>query len=139
MIQIEQIRHELTWRLRQKELYPHLPIHEMKLEEDLEGIHFGLFSDNQLISIVSVFDKGSAMQFRKFATHQDYQHKGYGTLLLKYIIAFAIQESKSSLWCNARESATNFYKKLGFEETKDKFSRSGINYIIMKKELNILS
>ena len=138
MIQIEQITHELTWRLRQKELYPELPIHEMKLDEDLDGIHFGLFLDKELISVISVFEKANSMQFRKFATHKEYQHKGYGTLLLNYIIAFAIQEKKSSIWCNARESATGFYQKLGFIETDEKFIRSGINYIIMKKELNIL-
>jgi predicted GNAT family N-acyltransferase len=138
MTQIEQIRHELTWSLRQKELYPGLPIHEMKLNEDLEGIHFGLFQDNQLISVVSVFDKDNSLQFRKFATSKEYQHKGYGTALLNYIIAYAIQEKKSSIWCNARVSATGFYKKFGFTETDEKFNRSGINYIIMKKELNIL-
>lgn len=138
MVQIEQITHELTWNLRQKELYPELPIHEMKLDEDLEGIHFGLFANNELISIVSVFDKSSSMQFRKFATRKEFQQQGYGTTLLKYIIRFAIEQKKSSIWCNARESATGFYKKLGFQETKERFSRSGINYIIMKKELNIL-
>jgi len=138
MIQIEQITHKLTWDLRQKELYPELPIHEIKLDEDLDGIHFGLFLDNQLIAIVSLFEKGDAMQFRKFATHKQYQHKGYGTTLLKHIIAFAIQEKKSAIWCNARESATGFYEKLGLKKTDEKFSRSGINYIIMKKELNIL-
>lgn len=135
---IEQIPHELTWDLRQKELYPELPINEMRLEEDINGLHFGLFTDNKLITIVSVFDKNNSLQFRKFATNKEYQQKGYGSTLLKYIIDFAIQQKKSSIWCNARESATGFYKKLGFEETNEKFTRSGINYIIMKKELNIL-
>lgn len=138
MYQIEQIRHELTWAIRQKELYPELPLHEMSLEEDEQGIHFGLFYNSKLISVVSVFDKHNSLQFRKFATLKEYQHKGFGTALLNYIIDFAVQENKSSIWCNARESATDFYKRFDFKETLETFTRLGINYIIMRKELNIL-
>jgi len=37
-ISIEQIRHELTWRLRQKVLYPERNIADMAMEEDLDGM-----------------------------------------------------------------------------------------------------
>lgn len=137
MYQIEQITHELTWEIRQKELYPNFPIKEMGIPEDISGIHFGLFKNNQLVSITSVFDLGDSLQFRKFATLKEYQHQGLGTILLNYIIDFAKQERKSSIWCNARENAVEFYKKNGFKLTKDTFTRSGINFIIMIKDLNV--
>ena len=57
MITIEQIRPELTWRLRQKVLYPAQKLYEMELEEDHDGIHFGAFTDNKLVGIVSLFQK----------------------------------------------------------------------------------
>lgn len=133
---IEQIPPAATLRLRQAELYPDLPFEELILPEDAEGIHFGLFHQNQLISVVSCFLKAEEMQFRKFATQQKFQHQGFGSALLKYIFEFAEAENKKKIWCNARSTATEFYKKFGMVETEQKFSKAGIDYIIMEKELN---
>src|SRR5690606_18778820 len=127
----------LTWEIRKKVLYPNLSINEMGMTEDISGIHFGLFTNNTLVSIVSVFDMGESFQFRKFATLKEYQHQGLGTILLNYITDFAKQEGKSSIWCNARESAVEFYRKNGFKTTDDIFTRAGINFIIMTKQLNV--
>lgn len=136
MYQIEQITHQLTWIIRQKELYPDLPLSKIQLDEDLNGIHFGLFYQDKLISIVSLFDCGDSYQFRKFATLKEFQNQGIGTILLNHIIKFAKKESKLNLWCNARVSAIGFYKKNGFVETDNTFTRDGINFVIMTKDLS---
>lgn len=133
---IEQIPPAATLRLRQAELYPDLPFEELILPEDENGIHFGLFHQNQLISVVSCFLNPEDMQFRKFATQKTYQHQGFGKALLQHIIRFAETENKKMIWCNARSSATEFYKKFGMIETEQKFSKAGLDYIIMEKELN---
>lgn len=133
---IEQIPPAATLRLRQAELYPDLPFEELILPEDEKGIHFGLFHQDRLISVVSCFLKTDEMQFRKFATQKTFQHQGFGSELLRYIIRFAETENKKKIWCNARSSATNFYKKFGMIETDEKFSKDDIDYIIMEKELN---
>ncbi len=133
---IEQIPAVLTLKLRQAELYPDSSLMEMQLEEDEQGVHFGLFHKNQLIAVVSCFLRGKEMQFRKFATTKGYQQKGFGTALLTYIIEFAKKEGIKKIWCNARTSATGFYKKSGMGETDEFFIKNGVDYVIMIKELN---
>ena len=134
---IEQIPPAATLRVRQAELYPKLLLKKLQLEEDEDGIHFGLFYQNKLTSVVSCFDRGNGViQFRKFATLKEFQHQGFGSALLTYIFAYAEEQKSHKIWCNARSTATNFYKKFGMVETDQKFSKDDIDYIILEKELN---
>lgn len=135
MLQIEQIRPELTWRLRRDILYPDEPLYQMEIEEDNHGYHFGAFADNKLLAVVSVFPKGDDFQFRKFAVVAEAQGQGVGKALLKYITDFVSSEGGSRIWCNARLSAIGFYTKYGFRQTGDTFSRNGFDYEIMEKLL----
>ena len=136
---IEQIPPEATLRVRQAELYPNLLLKKLQLDEDEDGIYFGLFHQNKLISVVSYFDKeDGTVQFRKFATLKEFQHQGFGSALLKYILAYAEEQKMKKIWCNARSTAINFYKKFGMETTNQTFSKDGIDYIIMEKHLNQL-
>jgi GNAT superfamily N-acetyltransferase len=134
-ISIEQIRPELTWHLRQKVLYPAQKLHEMEMDEDRDGIHFGAFTDNKLVAVVSVFRKDDDFQFRKFAVEPDYQGKGIGNELLTYITEFARSEGGKRLWCNARSTATGFYDRQGFRHTGEFFSKNSFDYEIMEKNL----
>ena len=133
---IEQIPPAATLRVRQAELYALLLLKKLQLEEDEDGIHFGLFFDNKLISVVSCFEKeDDSIQFRKFATLKEYQHQGFGSALLNYVLAFAEEQKKKRIWCNARTTAVNFYKKFEMQETDKRFSRDRINYVVMEKGL----
>lgn len=134
-LHIEQITPQLTWRLRRDELYPGEMMHEMEMDEDEHGMHFGAFSDNKLVAVVSLFRQGTDFQFRKFAVQRDYQGKGVGRELLAYITDFAKAEGGTRIWCNARDTAVNFYSKYGFTSTGELFTRKGINYEIVEKKL----
>ncbi len=133
MLQIEQIRPELTWRLRQRVLYPANKLYEMEIEEDNHGYHFGAFSNNELVAVVSLFQKGKDFQFRKFAVDTTAQNIGIGKMLLKYIVDFAIAEGAERIWCNARNTAIGFYSKYGFVQTGTTFSKNGFDYEVMEK------
>ena len=135
MISIEQIRPELTWRMRQRVLYPAKKLYEMEMDEDNHGYHFGAFSDNELVAVVSLFQTGNDFQFRKFAVDPDYQGKGIGNALLTYMTDFARAEGGKRLWCNARLSATGFYDKNGFSHTGQFFSKNGFDYEILEKQI----
>ena len=135
MLQIEQIRQELTWRLRRDVLYPDEPLHQMEMEEDNHGYHFGAYKDSQLLGIVSVFIKGADLQFRKFAVVPEAQGQGVGKALLAYITDFGINEGCNRIWCNARLSAIGFYAKYGFKQTGETFTRNSFDYEIMEKYL----
>lgn len=135
MSHIEQIPPELTWRIREQVLYPGKDPEYSKLPEDYDGMHFGLFDQNTLISVVSLFRHETGMQFRKFATLNEFQGKGYGTELLDHLIETAKTEGCERVWCNARKSASGFYGKFGFLETEITFNKYGHDYVIMEKIL----
>ncbi|TKC07241.1 GNAT family N-acetyltransferase [Pedobacter frigoris] len=135
-IQIEQIRDDLTWRIRHEAMYPDLPLEAVKLEDDSEGTHFGLYAGDQLSTVVSIFSEGTTYRFRKFATAVDAQGKGYGTALLKHIIEYVTFMGAKMLWCNARVSAAGFYERFGFVKT-NKISRNyNIDFVIMELQLD---
>lgn len=133
--QIEQITQELTWKIRQKELNPELPLAEIKLPEDDLGMHLGLFHHHKLITVVSLFQYGKVLQFRKFATDSEHQKMGFGKQMMQYIMAYAKEHHFTKVWCNARTSASGFYAKFGFKETEERFSKNKIDYVIMEKEI----
>jgi GNAT superfamily N-acetyltransferase len=132
-ISIEQIRHELTWILRQKVLYPESDINEMSMPEDLDGIHFGAFKDGWLVAVVSLFQKEADFQFRKFAVEPSVQNMGIGSMLLNYITDFAVNEGCKRLWCNARFTAIPFYLKHDFKQTGKTFEKGCVDYETMEK------
>ena len=136
MTSIEQITPHLTWRLRRDILYPAQYLHDMEMGEDNHGYHFGAFSNNELVAVVSLFKHGADdWQFRKFAVSDKVQKQGIGKQLLNYITDFVVSELGTRLWCNARLSATGFYAKFGFNQTGSVFSKNGFDYIIMEKQL----
>lgn len=136
LIQIEQIRDDLTWRIRHEAMYPDLPINAVKLENDAEGMHFGLYADDQLTSVVSLFSKGQIYQFRKFATISAAQGQGFGSLLLKHIIDYVQSRGATKIWCNARVSAVGFYQKFGFHITDQTSRKHDIDFVIMELQLD---
>ena len=132
---IEQIRPQLTWRLRRDVLYPSEPLSAMEMDEDANGLHFGAFYKDQLVSVVSLFQTGTSFQFRKFAVLPHMQGKGVGKTLLQYLINFAKAQDGRLIWCNARSTAVNFYQKAGFVTTGQTFSKQGFDYEIFEKVL----
>lgn len=134
-MKIREITKEETWPIRQKVMWPTKPINFVKLKEDEIGKHYGLFMEEELISVVSLFIKKDNAQFRKFATLEKMQRKGYGGKLLSFLFEQANQAGVNRIWCNARKSKVSFYEKFGMCETNEQFEKEGISYVIMEKLL----
>lgn len=135
-ISIEQIRPELTWKLRREILYPEQTITEMKMDEDDDGYHFAAFQNNYIVAVVSLFKRDDGWQFRKFAVDASVQSKGIGSRLLQYTTDFVINEGGTKLWCNARLTAIPFYLKHDFVQKGEHFSKNGFDYEILEKDLS---
>ncbi|WP_421942489.1 GNAT family N-acetyltransferase [Pedobacter sp.] len=134
MVVVEQIFPSLTWRIRHESMYPDAPFDLVKLKDDFDGIHFGLYAEHKLTGVVSLFNEGDIYQFRKLAVLPNDQKKGYGKVLMEYLIDFCKIQKASKLWCNARVNATEFYYKFGFHETHNRFSKDGNDYVVMELE-----
>jgi GNAT superfamily N-acetyltransferase len=135
MVTIKKINKEKAWELRHKVMWSDKDFDYIKLVDDDLGLHFGLFKENILISVISLFITKEKCQFRKFATLQQEQGKGYGSTLLDYVIKEAKKSGLRRIWCNARKNKVNFYKKFDFQETNYNFIKEGKSYVIMEKDL----
>ncbi len=135
MLKIKNIQASETWGLRHRVMSPNRPFDAIKLPKDEDGLHFGLFQEEKLISVISFFVDDKTAQFRKFATEISEQGKGYGSILLKHIIEESIHKNVENLWCNARVSALGFYQKFGFEAVSETWMDNGIEYVKMERAL----
>ncbi|MEH7236826.1 GNAT family N-acetyltransferase [Bacillus sp. JJ1562] len=134
-ITITKIDKEKAWEVRHKVMWPDRDFDYIKLEDDDVGNHFGLFEEDKLISVISLFITNKVAQFRKFATLQHEQGRGYGSRLLDYVIKEAENRDLKRIWCNARKNKVDFYKKFGLQETDFTFTKGGKSYVIMEKDL----
>lgn len=136
-MQIEQITYQLTWQIRHEVMWPHEPPEYVRLPEDPDGMHYGVFDHNRLCTVVSVFKDGQSAQFRKLATRVDFQQKGYATALLTYLWDDLPTFGIRHVWCNARLEKIGFYVKMGMTVTEEAFTENGRDYIIMEKMLTM--
>ncbi len=130
---ISEAIYEDVLKLRQEVMYPDKDIDFVKLPDDDKGLHIGVFENEKLVSVMSIFLNGRDVQFRKLATKTDMQRKGYASALMKWLIDYAIDMKLERLWCNSRIETTDFYKKFGYKETNERFSKNNHDYIIIEK------
>ncbi|CAD5257372.1 MULTISPECIES: GNAT family N-acetyltransferase [unclassified Imperialibacter] len=135
-MEIRKIKAEDTWPVRHRVMWPNQPFDFVKVDEDHEGIHYGLFVDDELVSIVSLFLKDGKAQFRKFATEVQHQGKGYGTILLNYLLKEIEGHRVSSVWCNARTEKAAYYERFGLHKTNATYMKGGIEFVVMEKTIN---
>lgn len=131
-MEVKTINASDTWPIRHEVMWPDQPFEFVQLEEDNLGIHFGVFDEDKLVSIVSCFMEEKEMQFRKLATLEEYQGKGIASHLLKYILEFAREKGIKKVWCNARTNKKSFYEKFGMKDTFKTFVKSGQEFTIME-------
>ena len=133
LLEIKEIPYQDTWDLRHRLMWPNEPFSFVQLPEDPGGIHYGLFVENILTAIVSVFIKGKEAQFRKFATLSSEQGKGYGTSLINYMMVQLAAKGVERVWCNARVNKTDYYQRFGMIKTTTTYSKRGIDFVILEK------
>lgn len=133
---IREVGLEEVWKLRHEVMWPGKELDFVKLDDDPDGLHYGLFAGETLVSVISLFLDEDGAQFRKFATLRQEQGKGYGSALLAYTLAEAVKHGAKRIWCNARATKVDFYKKFGLHETGRGFEREGVGYAILERRLS---
>ena len=135
-MEIAAIKASETWEIRHKVIWPDKPFEFVQLEEDNSGLHFGVFDQQKLVSIVSCFIVDDEMQFRKLARLKEYQGNGIATLLLNHILKLAKEKGMRKVWCNARANKKSFYEKFGMIYNGNTFIKSDQEFSIMEILLN---
>lgn len=134
-MQIIEVNWTETIAIRHRVLWPNKPPEFCKVSGDEQALHFAARTDNQLISVASIYLDKDKARLRKFATLTEFQGQGVGTKLLTFIIERLKQLDIDYLWFDARQSALPFYQRLGFESYGKVFYKSDVAYLKMSKHL----
>lgn len=135
LIEIQKVNADNVMEIRHLVLWPDKPLEFVKVPEDESGIHFGLYFNGALVSVISLFAEDTSIRFRKFATLPDFQGKGLGTKLLQHALTYAREHGYSRMWCDARTDALGFYERFGFKKFSEPFFKEHIEYYKIEQML----
>jgi GNAT superfamily N-acetyltransferase len=135
-IEVRDIDLDATMDLRARVLRNHipgLPVHAAA--DDLPDTwHLGAFRGDRLVGVVTVFPQPApghadvpAQRFRFMAVEPSEQGGGAGTALMEEVMARARARGDRLLWANGRDTALDFYVRLGFEVMGDSFTDATSN------------
>jgi GNAT superfamily N-acetyltransferase len=141
---IKEIPSKETYIVRQPVLRNGKPLESCIFEgDDLESTHhFGLFDDENLTGIISLFEKINTIfaernqaQIRGMAVLETHQKKGFGEALVKHCETYCNANKVDLIWFNARTAAVGFYKKMGYHPLGEPFDITdvGEHYLMFKK------
>jgi predicted GNAT family N-acyltransferase len=131
---IKEISVEQARPIRQRVLRPHQEAHELIYPGDdaSDSYHLGVMSGRHVLGILSMYfspkpsDTSDAWRIRGMATLPEIRGTGYGCKLVEAARDRSWAICSAPIWCNARESAFGFYKKLGFVVEGGIFEIEGI-------------
>lgn len=131
--QIRFISTEETLDLRSRILRPGQPIENCQYPADDENLtfHLGVVIDAKIVSNGTFIQQQSTLpslvnaklpyRLRGMATENGFQRQGLGKLIIETALVELQKRNCDLLWFNARVSAEEFYKKLGFISIEDIF------------------
>jgi predicted GNAT family N-acyltransferase len=145
MKNIKKITATEAFLVRQPVLRAGKPIESCHFDgDDLETtVHFGLFTNQELAAIISVFKKTNTLfakkeqfQVRGMAVLEHYRKEGFGKTLLIHCEQYCITQNAQLIWFNARTTATGFYEKMGYQKKGSPFEIDGIGtHFLMFKNI----
>ena len=127
---IQEINLDTVWQIRHQVMWPERDVSFVRIPEDAEAKHLGVVMDDQVVSIISLFETPEGLHFRKFATLESEQGKGYGSYLLQHVID---SHPGQNIWCHARVEKQAFYEKFGLFARTTTFEKSGKTYVRMER------
>ena len=102
-------------------------------EFDDNSTHFIATADNSPVATARLKTDG---QLGRMAVLKGFRHRGIGSALLKFVLAYARRQSLPELYCHAQLSALDFYRRHGFNEFGETFLDAGIMHRAMNIRLD---
>jgi GNAT superfamily N-acetyltransferase len=141
-IQVREVPLAETRALRQAVLRPHQAIEAMAADEPVGAFAVGAFDGETLIAVGLVGEDGEpgAWRVRGMATAPDARGKGAGTAVLDALVAHAIANGASRVWCNARTPALSLYERAGLRAVSEEFEIPEIGpHFLMERKIGSAS
>jgi len=141
---IKKIATTETYPVRLPVLRKGKPVESRRFDgDDLETtLHFGLFLDQELVGIVSLFQKKALFSWKKkqfqirgMAVLDNHRKKDFGKALIIQCEEECKNQGADLIWFNARMEACGFYEKMGYQKTGTAFAIPDVGeHIIMFKK-----
>ena len=109
---------------------------EADLVAEKDYRHFGILLGDQLVACLMIVPKGEGLvQLRQMAVRADLHGRGFGRYLVKGVEPLLRASGVEKVFLNARWTAIEFYRKLGYEPVGDRFIEVGIPHLRMEKSI----
>ncbi len=141
-ILIKEINSSETLPIRKEILRPDIDLPcEFKGDNDAETFHLGAIHNEEVIGVVSFIRSDNSIftknqyQMRGMAIVAAHRKRGIGKMLIQEALDLLEKKEVAVLWCNARETAVQFYEKFGFKTLGEKFmiDHIGTHYLMYYK------
>jgi len=111
---------------------------EKQLAAESNSIHVVGKIAGEVVATCLLVDRGEGrFQMRQVAVEGDFQRKGYGLQMIKFIEEQIKSQGGTHVFCHARVTVQAFYDRLGYHTVGEQFEEVTIQHIHMEKQLPI--
>ncbi|MGL5380036.1 GNAT family N-acetyltransferase [Clostridium sp.] len=106
------------------------------ISNEHKDLHIGIFESKNILGclvITSIND--NKVKMRQVAVNKRFRGKGIGRTLVVFTENLLKEKGYNEITLHARSEARNFYEKLGYKSSGDKFLEVGIYHIEMNKQI----
>jgi len=106
------------------------------LSNEVNDFHIGAFKDTELVGCLILTPiNEQEIKMRQVAVKDNLQGLGIGRKLVEHSERVAKENHYNKVILNARKTATEFYKRLGYNVVGGEFTEVGIPHFKMHKDL----
>ena len=102
--------------------------------KDFAALHVLGEIENQPVAAGRMRFLGDVVKLERLAVRQAYRGKGYGSELLKFMMAVAKENGFKKIKLHAQTQALDFYIKHGFQGRGERFFEADIEHLLMVYE-----
>jgi len=101
-------------------------------------LHLGYFEGDDLLAcLILAPEPNGKIKMKQVAVAINKQGKGIGAQLVNGAEALAAEKGFTLMYCHARDTAVQFYLKLGYHKIGDKFEEVSIPHFEMEKIISV--
>lgn len=111
-----------------------LDLFQENLADEKFDTHIGAFSGEKLVGTLMIKAAvNHCVQLRQAAVLEPYRGNGVGAGMICFAERLCRSQGIRHIWLNARQTAENFYLRLGYHNVGEPFLELGIPHIRMEK------
>ncbi len=108
-----------------------------ELNKEEKHIHLAVYDEDTLVATTVLTPEARGFKMQRVAVRADYQNRGIGSLLVRHSEDLTLKAGINRIYCHARDSAVDFYRKHDFKAIGEFFLEDGIPHQKLEKFLKL--